>query len=180
MVFKNLLINNKKSSKKRLSFLKKHLDMLEEGEDVVFLGSTFEENDLNLSFLIGMMKFLGRYPKSTFYIQDEKGGDDSWYNIPEWPSHVTVFRDVIDVNLVFDEFSDVLKFKEEVNGSPVTDQNALHHNIDIQLIKTIEKTHFEHKDDIVGAFINEVKNKELDPYIEASMIKIGLDALLRR
>lgn len=180
MVFKDLLINSKKTSKERLTFLKRHLDKLGEGEKAVFLGKTFEENDLNLSFMVGLVKFINRYPQHVFYIQDESGEEDSWYRLPEWPSHVRLFQYDSEVDMVFDEFSDVLTFNEEPSHLDHSEAEPLLHNVDIQLIKKIEQTHFEHKDDIVGAFINEVKTKHLDPYIEASMIKIGLDALLRR
>ena len=180
MVFKDLLINIKRSSKERLTYLKQHLDKLGEGEKVVFLGKTFEENDLNLSFMIGLIKFLNRYTSSTFYIQDESGKDDSWYQIADWPDHVNIFVKESEVEMIFDDFSEILTYKEVVSQGQSVKTGALLHPVDIQLIKKIEQIHFEHKDDIVGAFINEIKNKELDPYVEASMIKIGLDALLRR
>jgi len=180
MVFKDLLINTKKTSKERLTFLKQYLDKLEEGEKTVFLGKTFEENDLNLSFMIGLIKFLSRYANTTFYIQDESGMEDSWYKLPNWPNNVSLFKNKSEVDLVFDEFSEILIFKEEASRPEHMEEEPLLHHVDIQLIKKIEKTHFEHKDDIVGAFINEVKSQHLDSYIEASMIKVGLDALLRR
>lgn len=185
MVFKDVLVNYSKSSKERLEFIINNLKDINSNERVIFVGNTFYTNDLNLSSFVEFINVLNQYGEHDIFIQDvetlsaklTETNVDSWYSIPTWPGHVSLYLTTEEIDATSVELRGALKYKGHESPDDVR-------MIDVPLtqdeVDTIEQIHIEHEEDLIGSFIDEVNDLDYTDAKKASIVKIGLDALLRR
>ena len=187
MVFKDILVNYSKSSKERLEFVSNELNKLKANERIIFVGDTFYTNDLNLSYFVEFISELNRHKDHKFYIQDVESLSaklmntkvKSWYSLPSWPSHVSLYLTTEEIEASSTELRSALTYRDLYDESKFESPKDLDEDLEEEM-KNQETLYLEHEEDLIGSFIDEVNELDYIPAKKASIIKIGLDALLRR
>ncbi len=191
MIIKDLLVNYSVSSRERFAFLKVMLSQLKDFERVIFVGDTFYINDLNLTFITEFLDLLNEYSDRDIFIQDMdtfrakmEGVDmksDSWYKIPAWPKHVKLYILTDDIGLYEDELRKGIVF-EQIRERAELDQKIL--DIKGRIGEPVQsynqEFYDEHVNDLIGVFMNEVRDKGYEKDKSEKLTTMGINALLRR
>jgi hypothetical protein len=179
MIIHDLNINYSLTTNDRYKSAEKHLEKMKDGDVVIFTGDTLYLMDLSLATIERFLLMLGRFQKLRIFIQDSEPiedpiEDDSWYQIIQWPNHVTLFKNLehlmIDGKSYKVQKHRKIAYKFEVDKRP---------NVDLDETQ-IDNTLINHQHDVVGLFIEDIRTKGYSKEKELEVIRTGLDHLVRR
>jgi len=184
MVLKDLTIGHSVTAKERFRFLSSCLEKLEEKERVIFVGDTFYIYDIDIDSIDNFMEILRSYSSHEIFIQDNetvKRGrlfEDSWYRIPNWMPNIRVVTDISRI-LNEKELSRAITFDShsKINKPKVETSKKIDSNVTVNISKAF---YLMHKEDIIGYFINNIKNEHYGKEKSERLTKLGLEVLLGR